>query len=81
MSGIVSLVYHRRHEPHGVGARVSMVEDTGLSSEATKYGMMMMMHVDDRGQRGEGDGAVYELESPDGEKRSGRVERSGERRY
>jgi hypothetical protein len=82
MSGIVSLVYHRRHEHHGMGAHVPVVVDTGLSPEATKYGMMMMMmHVDDRGQRGEGNGAVYELECPDGEKRSGRVERSGERRY
>jgi hypothetical protein len=79
MSGIVSLVYYRRHEPHGVGAHVPVVADTGLSPEATKYGMMMM-HVNDREQR-EGDEAVYELESPDGEKRSGRVERSGERRY
>jgi hypothetical protein len=77
MSGIAALVYHRRHEPHGVGAHVLVVADAGLSPEATKY---VMMHMG-MGGRGEGDCAVYELESPDGEKRSGGVERSEERRY
>jgi hypothetical protein len=70
----VSILHHRRHElqKHNVGAHIPLVADVILSppSSATKYGLDRTHEALVEPPEVEGNTLVFELQSPDAEKRT-----------
>lgn len=87
MSGIVSILHHRRHDQQdrSVGAHIPVVADAIWSplSPTTKYGMERERTHEALVEppEVEGNTIMFELQSPDGEKLVHALNRGGQTRH